>query len=515
MQQPANANADHVRSRSQWALLVAIVLVVELAYVFFVSAGHMRDWHTYHTYIDYLAEGFQSGHLYISLAPTPELLASPDPFDGSNLYNWYWDASLYKKHYYLYWGPVPALLLAGVKIIFRIKAQVGDQYPVFAFTSLQLIAAALLLERMARRLFGHIPLWFVMLAIAVVGFANPTLYNLGRGGVYEAAITGGQAFVTLGLVFAFDAVCFEADEPRRARRRLIAAGFCWALALGCRVTLGPAVLFVGVATVLAASGREPGRWWRFLWNAIATGGPVAVGVALLLVYNRARFGEWLEFGMKYQVSTLRFAMSKSWFGSNIWSYLFRPMKLTCTFPFAYGVPEMPDADAFPRWYKIPDKYWVNEQVIGIVKGVPWSWLATVAIGMAVRTGWRLARKRPGVEVGAGDRRASYLTIVFIAALTMSMSLGMFMFTATMRYMGDVIGAVCLLGTLGAWWLYTRCRERPLVRRIFVAACIPLAVVSIAVGAALGFEGQYKHFRQHNPQMLDTLEAKLSVCGKKK
>jgi len=149
VQQPANANADHVRSRSQWALLVAIVLVVELAYVFFVSAGHMRDWHTYHTYIDYLAEGFRSGHLYISLAPTPELLASPDPFDGSNLYNWYWDASLYKKHYYLYWGPVPALLLAGVKIIFRIKAQVGDQYPVFAFTSLQLIAAALLLDRMA------------------------------------------------------------------------------------------------------------------------------------------------------------------------------------------------------------------------------------------------------------------------------------------------------------------------------------------------------------------------------
>jgi len=97
---------------------------------------------------------------------------------------------------------------------------------------------------------------------------------------------------------------------------------------------------------------------------------------------------------------------------------------------------------------------------------------------------------------------------------MSMSLGMFMFTATMRYMGDVTGAVCLLGTLGAWWLYTQCRDRPLVRRIFVAACIPLAVVSIAVGAALGFEGQYKHFRQHNPQMLDKLETKLSVCGKK-
>ena len=509
MQQPPG-NPDNSRTRSQWALLAATVLLIELAYVFFVSAGHMRNWHTYHTYIDYLAEGFRSRHLYLSLEPAKEMLTSANPYDGAHFYHWYWDASFYKGHYYLYWGPVPALLLAGVKTVFRISSPVGDQYPVFAFTSLQLIAAALLVERFGRRLFGTIPIWFVIMAVFVVGFANPTLYNLGRGGVYEAAITGGQAFVTLGLVFAFDAVCL-AGEGTRARRRLVAAGCCWALALGCRVTLGPAILLMGIATVFATSGSGPGRWLRFLWNTLATGGPVAAGVTLLLAYNRARFGEWLEFGMRYQVSTLKFAMSKSWFTSNVWSYLFRPMKLTCEFPFAYGVPEMPEADAFPRWYKIPDKYWVNEQVIGIVKGVAWSWLAPVALGAAGWSAWRLARKRPGSEVSVGERRSLFLTVVFTIGLTTSMSLGLFMFTATMRYMGDVIGAVCLLGTIGAWWLYRRWHDRRLVRRAVVGVCIPLALLTIAIGAALGFEGQYKHFRQHNPELVAKLSKKLSVC----
>jgi hypothetical protein len=39
----------------------------------------------------------------------------------------------------------------------------------------------------------------------------------------------------------------------------------------------------------------------------------------------------------------------------------------------------------------------------------------------------------------------------------------------------------------------------------------LAPATVAAGVALGFEGQYQHFRQHNPALLDRLEKALSFC----
>ena len=90
---------------------------------------------------------------------------------------------------------------------------------------------------MQRRLFPALPAFLVVLAVAVFAFANPTPYNLARAGVYEAAIVGGHAFLIAGLVFAFDAM----SALGRQRSRLALAGVCWALALGCRASIAPAV----------------------------------------------------------------------------------------------------------------------------------------------------------------------------------------------------------------------------------------------------------------------------------
>ena len=52
---------------------------------------------------------------------------------------------------------------------------------------------------------------------------------------------------------------------------------------------------------------------------------------------------------------------------------------------------------------------------------------------------------------------------------------------------------------------------PSVRRFLTVAALVLALATVGAGAALGFEGQYKHFRQHNPALLDRLEKALSFC----
>src|SRR5262245_28240156 len=184
-------------SRLMWARRFWLLLgfaAIEVAYVFFVSAGRFTRWPTYLTFLDDQAEGFRAGHLHLAIEPARALLAKANPFDPAWKPLWYWDASLYGGHYYLYWGPVPALLLAAWKTLFGVHARLGDQYVVFALASLQALSGMLLIDRAQRRLFPELPGVLVVAAIAVFAFANPTPYNLARAGVYEAAIVDTHTF---------------------------------------------------------------------------------------------------------------------------------------------------------------------------------------------------------------------------------------------------------------------------------------------------------------------------------
>ena len=134
-----------------------------------------------------------------------------------------------------------------MKTLCRVHARIGDQYVVFALASLQALAGLLLIDRAHRRLFPAVPGIFVVLAVGVFAFVNPTLYNLARAGVYEAAIVGGHAFLITGLLFAFHAVTGRRTAPApvsgagrrqlgagarlprvdRTRRLLLVAATCW------------------------------------------------------------------------------------------------------------------------------------------------------------------------------------------------------------------------------------------------------------------------------------------------
>ena len=64
----------------------------------------------------------------------------------------------------------------------------------FVSCTIRLLAGALLIERMARRMFAGVPAFLVALGILVFAYANPTPWLLARGAIYESAIAGGQAF---------------------------------------------------------------------------------------------------------------------------------------------------------------------------------------------------------------------------------------------------------------------------------------------------------------------------------
>jgi len=101
-----------VQQHRRLLLFVLLLAAIEVSYLFIVTAGRFTVWPTWNTNYDLLAEGFRSGHLYLARAPDPALLAKPNPFDPIWRSLWFWDASLYRDHYYLYWGPLPAVAVA-------------------------------------------------------------------------------------------------------------------------------------------------------------------------------------------------------------------------------------------------------------------------------------------------------------------------------------------------------------------------------------------------------------------
>ena len=477
-------------------VLVATALAVELVYLFVISAGRFTHWPVMTSYVNDLAEGFRHWHLHLATEPPAALLAKPNPFDPANAGYWLWDASLHGGHYYLYWGPVPALLLAAVKTLFRISTAVGDQHVVFWLTTLQLVAGTLLVERAGRLLYDRPPLALEVAAILAIGCANPTLYNLARPAVYEAAIVGGQAFLLLGMVFALDAVAAATLRPAR----LLAAGAAWAAAFGCRMSVGPTVALLAAVTLLGMVAGKPERRRRLLSSALWLGAPLAAGLGLFLVYNRLRFDGWFDFGQRHQLTWINLGVGARFVTTNVYAYVRRAPVFSCRFPFAYALQDI-GARAFPPGYHFPESYFVYEPVAGVLPTVPWSWLAPVAVAGALRAIWRTRTLSPRSWAVAATAIAA--TTALVADLVLA--------TATNRYLGDVVGAVALLGALGAFtadeWLARRRR----LRWVIVAVALLLALATLALGLALGVKGQYAHFEVDNPPLYGKLVRDLSAC----
>jgi hypothetical protein len=191
--------------------LPTLLVFIALAQVWIVSAGY-EGMPQYSDNYSRLATGFLHGELGFLVRPSPQLLALPDPYDpvANHFYRWH-DAVLYNGRYYLYWGPVPALLIAAVSgAIGDRTPTIGDQYLVIAFVLGTTVLAAILITQIRARFFPRQPVWSAALPILSLGLGTPVMYMLARGAVYEAAIASGQFFLMAGLVAAW----FGLSGPR-------------------------------------------------------------------------------------------------------------------------------------------------------------------------------------------------------------------------------------------------------------------------------------------------------------
>lgn len=499
----AAASIRHLRSRV-WLLFV--LLAACAIYFFFISAGGLSKWPVYGTYLDLQADGFREGHTYLPLKPAPELLRAANPRDRVNIRYWQLDLTYFEGKYYTYWGPVPALVQALVKSILGITRTIGDQYIGLFAACLTACAGGLIIERMGRRLFGAVPKVVLVFAIFAFACANPLLHSVTTAGTYVGAIFSAQSLLVLGVLFAFDVVWYSGTSSARPWR-LWLTGLTWGLAIASRVSLIPTIAFLIGLTALTDAWLNERRWWTTFLNSLRLGLPVAaIGVALL-VYNKVRFGSFTQFGLLLQLSgypPIDFSLSK-YALPDLYRYSLGPFTASCQFPFIYQNWWQKQSAPFPEGFSLPSNYNTDEPTVGWLLAVPIAWCIGFALWFAARRLTLRTRQ---------ERVYLWCTLSFGAMAVLTALAPHGVYGTTMRYLTDFTPGLVLLGLLGAF-AFRASRFGMHSPKLVSSGIIVLALGTIFMGCALGYQGYNGHFHKFNPELDAAFVKAFSVCGERK
>jgi len=306
-------------------LLLAIVFASTIA-LYSCSASFVRTADS-STFYGQLGQAFLSGHSYIDAKPSPELLALPNPYDPKARIDAriLWDASLYQGRYYLYFGPVPALLAASLQCLTGNTPD--DRILAFFFCTAGTYYFLWLLSAIARGRPGLLQ-WGVICTAIAACFGNWIFLMLRRPSFYEVAISGAYCFTALGLLSLWHGIFYP---NRYSGYWKLLGSFCLGLAAGCRIIHACNILIL--LCLLFNSIKHSPNVRAYLREALYICAPWSICILGIGLYNFARFGSPFESGWSYQLSianqnahALHF-----WMLSNIWpdfyDYFLKPLPL--------------------------------------------------------------------------------------------------------------------------------------------------------------------------------------------
>lgn len=462
---------------TEYSFLIPVVLIVLIAYTGIAIHAARNTTRLRTAYYPMQARAFQEHKFHLPIEPSEKLLALSNPYDPSQRVGVGEpiDVSLYNGRFYLYWGPVPALILTVIKP--AVLKQMTDLFLVWGFScGLFLLQAALVLL-VWDRAYSHLPRWLLVLSIVLAGFAGPTIWMIREGDIYEAAILGAQFFLLGGFLAAFLSV----NESFSSNGRLVVTGALLVLAIGARLTI---ILPVGVILIMMAyflwKEQHPGFkvWFQ---KMLFLGLPILFGLSLLAWYNWVRFGSLTETGFTYQLAGtylqkhLDEIVSHRYIIQNLYNYLFAPFQLTESFPYIYSNPG--SMKSFLALYELPEFYSVNA-ITGLLYTMPFVCFSFCNLLPSGNT--RVVQPVHHEQ----DVRNAWLLNTLAGSILITLLFLLVCFWAAMRYIADFSFLLIPLSIFGYFRGYTIAKrtrwERPMVFLGVVVAFISI-VMSIAMG----------------------------------
>jgi hypothetical protein len=260
-----------------------------------------------HVVYPLMVDSLLSGHLYLDVEVSPELLNSSRPYDPADRVSkgipYQSDYAYYDGRYYSYFGVIPALILfLPFKLITgqHLSASSG----VFVFAALSCLAFALLWREMVCRFMRQMPFFLYCLGALSLMMCSGILW-LCRHSTYETAISSAMMFSVLGFWLFLKSFA----DLKKIKRGFFLAALSFALAVGCRPNavfislLVPIFAWYGIRYMRAENphgARNARGSYSSLLLCLAV--PYALVASFLMWYNHARFGSITDFGAFHQLT---------------------------------------------------------------------------------------------------------------------------------------------------------------------------------------------------------------------
>lgn len=495
--------------RSASLLVGIIIFLITCIYIWLVSVGFITAWPQTTDYYAMLGEAFLEGKTHLLVEPDPRLLELSDPYEYEQrkAIPQIWDASFYDGKYFLYWGPIPGLVTAFMKGIFGIR--LGDQHLTFIFDLGIFVFGALILLRIYKRYFCHLPLWTLIPGVLLVGLANPIPWLLSRPAIYEAAIASGQFFLIGGFYWMLTAFEDEDIKPNK----LLLAGVFLSLAVGSRTSLvfAVAVFLAFMILRIGFVGKRSSKWVEIVRPTLSLLMPLIIGAGLYAWYNYDRFGDILEFGHKYQLSRMNlhalydYVLSVSYVPPSVFDYLLNPFRSLPVFPYVKAT-----SGGHYLWpiHKLIPKYYYTELITGIFISTPYILLAIIPIVVLIKDKFHF-RSLEGGDVSLTLPQRNRLEILWIVitlacVVIFSFSLLLFFVATSMRHLIDVLPMLLILATLGMWIGFSKVQNRKPRRWVFSILVWGITLYSAVIGLLLSVTGYHARFENLNPELFDRI-----------
>ncbi len=426
-----------------------------------------------------LVDAFRAGQVHLLDTPAKELLEMENPYDWSarrELEGVYikWDHLLFDGKYYSYYGIAPVLLL-----FLPYTALTGFYFPtaeaVLLFGALGLIFLVLLFLEFAEIFCKRIPNSMLISTLAILLISCGVWYNFVYDNFYEIAQASGFMFTCAGFFFLLRSRIL--GEGRIKHRHIVLGTMCLSWAVLCRPTLA---LYCFVACILLAFGlikhrgatraSDPTKLRsatvKYLVSALSCF--VVIG-GIQMLYNYARFGSPLDFGIQYSLTINDFTRSQyhtDFVMIGLYNFLLAFPRIQPEFPYVMSNFSTLSTNGY--------YYVANRNAVGIL------WRALPSLGyLGVVPAWRSLSRKEKLEALCLLLPACVIAPLIIIFSIWESGYGV-------RYCCDFAWQIILGGAAVLFLLYTRRAEgqgKTILRQAFNVA----AVLAIIVNGAMIYD----------------------------
>ncbi|MGM9551238.1 MAG: hypothetical protein ACI3XA_03185 [Clostridia bacterium] len=335
------------KNQNSTTVALALVLAASFLAISSLNPGFVNPTQPHFNQYNDLADAFLKGQLHLDKEVPDVLKEMNNPYDryerkavfkNANMVE-PWDTAYYNGKFYVYFGVLPVLLF------YLPSRLLGVDFPNFLAVVIfgwVLIAGVFLLYRqLIKKYLKDVPYLLYLTLSAVTILTGGVVYIIKRPDFYSVPIIGALAFTIMGLYFWIKSI-----ETEKINRLHMTIGSVFMASV---IALRPNLIFYSCAAfiifwdsvfkhreLLSVKSKVCDDKYRALKNTLAFCAPYIIFASFVMVYNYLRFDSPFDFGAAYNLTTSDmtqrgFALDR--FGLGVFEYLFRPPRITGTFPF--------------------------------------------------------------------------------------------------------------------------------------------------------------------------------------